>query len=365
VIRTKSPAKKENFTLDGFEAALKFDASNSPPDQQLVGTQSTSLGSDISNPKPSLTKEPTQLMLYGYSPDSQWAAIHHYESVSGGIICEDYDRGPPAERRKYHGGFGYDGHIHPRPLTQAERALAMDYKGGQSWIKVTFDSIEAADRAMYNSPHLIQGHWVYAAPYRGQPREPDEPIIAHPEDRDQGLLGAPKPTGRAQTIGPSFTMSSLIRSPSNSRATATLPRSFVTNNSVPEALENDIESSTTASSATALEPSYPDLRQRQPSNGGVQPGPATERPDVFKHFPDMKRTVLRPATEAFLPQPSWWERWLKPLISSGLMPGDVIGATVPRLEDGSFDWKTASFYWRACYWLDSCLGTDLCGMREG
>ena len=313
-------------------------------------------------------------MLYGYSPDYQWAAIQHYETVSAGMICEDYDRDPPAERRRYQTSLGYSGHIPPRQLTKAERAMAMQYKGGSCWIKVTFDSVEAAERAIFSSPHLIQGHWVYATPYRGQAHEPDEPILIRDEDRQQGLLGAPKPLPRPQTLGASFSMSALQRTTSVNKANTTLPRSFGLTGAISEEIQPPAEetsvSSSTASSATALEPTYPDLRRREPLqlNGDPRSPTSPLVPTVisptFTHFPDTRRTILRPASEAFLPQPSWTEKLFRSLTQSGWIPGDVIGVAVPRLENGDFDWATASFYWKLCYWLDTHLGTDLCGMKE-
>ena len=78
----------------------------------------------------------------------------------------------------------------------------------------------------------------------------------------------------------------------------------------------------------------------------------------FKHFPDEARTVLRPASEALLPQMSWSERIVKQLTQGGWIPGDIIGSVVPRLENGDFDWASASFYWKLFYWIDSVLGTD-------
>ena len=316
-----------------------------------------------------------QVMLYGYSPDTQWAAIHYYETVSGGMICEDYDREPPAERRKYQ-GCGYDGHLRSRPLTQVEAAFARNYSGGLCWIKVTFDSIEAAGRAIHNSPHQVQGYWVYAQPYRGQGREPDEPIVVRDEDRQQGLLGRAKPQGRPQTLGVS-SMSTLQRLSSAPRLTTTLPRSFALNNPITEDAQQTAGivsiSSSTASSATALDFEYPQLHQWSASQPGGQEIEGTKATSTtvassgsttFTHFPGTRRTLLRPAAEAFLPRPSWTERFLKPLTSRGWIPGDIIGAAVPRLEDGEFDWNSASFYWKLCYWLDIHFGTDLCGMKE-
>ena len=45
-------------------------------------------------------------------------------------------------------------------------------------------------------------------------------------------------------------------------------------------------------------------------------------------------------------------------------PKEIIGNTVPRLENGEFDSKTASYYWKFFYWLDRTLGSDWCGLRE-
>ena len=42
----------------------------------------------------------------------------------------------------------------------------------------------------------------------------------------------------------------------------------------------------------------------------------------------------------------------------------IIGDQVPRKEDGSFDANAASLYWRTWYAVDSCFGTDFCGVRE-
>lgn len=318
-------------------------------------------------------------MLYGYTPETQWAAIAHYEKVSGGIICEDYEREPPTERRRFQIEVEHAGHFHPRPLTKEEKSFAMQYQGGRSWIKVTFDSVEAGERAISASPHAISGCWVYAEPFRGRGRDIDEPICVREEDRQQGLLGAPKPTGRAaQTLGPSFSMAALT-APSFSGA-ATLPRSFTAPKAQAQAQGSSHEpvqaelSSTTESSATALEIEYPQLRHRAtshiegrlPTNGNatgavslVQSGPRS-----FTHFPDTPRTILKPAAEAFLPQPSWTEKVLKQLSQSGWIPGDMIGSTVPRLDNGEFDFSKTSLYWRICYWFDTQFGMDICGLKE-
>ena len=307
-------------------------------------------------------------MLYGFGSNSQWAALDYYESVSGGIICEDYERQPPHEGRRLNSTYSNPTYTHSRPLTKAERAMAAQYHGGNHWIKVTFDSAEAANRAMDRSPHLIQGHIVHAESFRGVGPESDEPLIATDEERAQGRPGRQVPF----TVGPSFAQ------PSNpqSRNMSTLPRSFQTvaqSSADGKRQEEGSASPSTASSATATEVRYPDLgpgafgqstSQPVASTGTDSAAGAVQRRTHMIHFPDMPRTVLRPASEALLPQPTWWERFTKTLVAGGFIPGDIIGNGVPRLDNGDFDRSKASFYWRLCYWLDTTLGTDLCGLKD-
>jgi hypothetical protein len=42
----------------------------------------------------------------------------------------------------------------------------------------------------------------------------------------------------------------------------------------------------------------------------------------------------------------------------------IIGNQVPRKEDGQFDSASASLYWRLWYMVDTCMGTDFCGVKE-
>lgn len=315
-------------------------------------------------------KEPAPVLLYGYSPDTQWAAIEFYERVSGGMICEDYEREPPAERRRYQGSLGRGSATHARSLTKAEQTLAMQYQGGRCWIKVTFDSREAAERAIYSSPHRIQGHWVHAQAYHGQGRDVDEPILVTEDDLQQGKLWSPKPSHRASlSMNGSFPLASL-REISSSNDPTPLPPYRLNGGQRSLNEQDDAEmnaSSSTASSATVLDLEYPDLRQRKVIRGDDLASSAaapSQPPATFKHFPDLPRTVLKPATEAFLPQPTWSERLFKSLTQKGLIPGDLIGNTVPLTAKGEFDWSAATLYWKMCYWLDSMIGTDLCGLRE-
>ena len=357
--------------MDGFDAALKHDAHREPQPQLPTTTAISSENTSSRRQAPSLTKEPREVILYGYPPDSSWAAISHYETVSKGMICEDYEREPPSERKRFQGAT----YVHARALTKAEKIMANEYKGGQCWIKVTFDSIEAAERATYYSPHIILGHCVYAEQYRGQGPKVDEPIL---EDRQKGLLKPPKSMPRqTRTLGPSFTISSLDRANYDSRAVranATLPRSFQANSGAesgpPDNPEDPSFSPSTASSGTATAIEYPSLNQRGVTYADGAPSGLSKAAEgsptstTFRHFPDTPRTILRPAAEAFLPQISWKESMYRWLTIQGLVPGDLIGNTVPRLENGDFDSSAASFYWKFFYWIDTYFGTDWCGLKE-
>lgn len=115
-------------------------------------------------------KKPTQVILHGYSPNNRDTAVAAYESISKGMICEDYHRDPKTCR--------YPGVANPprkRPLTVQERLLSR-YQGGNCWIRVTFDTKEAAQDAVRHSPHRIRNHLVFAHMYHGLGPQLDMPI---------------------------------------------------------------------------------------------------------------------------------------------------------------------------------------------
>lgn len=121
------------------------------------------------HPKPK-HKKPTQVILHGYSPNNRDKAVAAYESISKGMICEDYHRDPKTCR--------YPGVANPprkRPLTVQERLLSR-YQGGNCWIRVTFDTKEAAQDAVRQSPHPIGNHLVFAHMYDGLGPQKDMPI---------------------------------------------------------------------------------------------------------------------------------------------------------------------------------------------
>ena len=353
-----TPSKKENPTIDGFEQALKYDAQRAAESKRDSNT-SAGAQDDRSSAQlqgPSHIKEPTQIVVYGYASSRQYAAIDRYEKCSLGMICEDYERDPPSELQKYPNNFSSDRPVHTRPLTKQEKALAFKYDGGNHWIKLTCDSAEAAARAVEQSPLPIYGHWVYAELWNGRAPEPDEPILM----TDRKPHRAPRDGRSAQTLGAAFSQ----HAGQQMRATSTLPRSFNPNAmsqaEIQAANGDGTVSPSTASSATATGVGYPDLRNRHPPQGEDN-ALAAARDEII---PGVPRYVLRPPNEAFLPQPTWWERQLQWLREQGLVPTDFIGDRLPMLDNGEFDWVNASWYWRLCYWFDCHIGTDICGLKE-
>ena len=282
------------------------------------------------------------------------------------MICEDYDREPPAELQKYPKTFSSGTSVHRRPLTQQERRMAFKYAGGKHWIKVTFDSAEAANRAIEHSPFSIYGKWVYAELYHGEaPTDEEIPILEG--EQEQG-----RPARRpAQTLSAAFAQ----QASHQQRATATLPRSF----NPPAMSQADDQrpngalssSPSTASSATATGPEYPNLRHRHQSQTqedatstvAQNATPGQYDPRFMRHFPHIPRTVIRPAHEAFLPVPTFTERCVQWLRANGWLPGDFIGDGAPRDPNGNFDWNAATWYWRFWYTFDNYFGTDVCGLR--
>ena len=378
---TITPAKKESHNLDGFEQAMKVTQArlDVEAEEGNASTRPQSNGSTLSNSGPSYEKQPTQVLLFGYQKSREHRAIELFEKISRGLICENYPRGPPTMLQKYPSSLTSDTYIHPRKLTSEERKLASSYSGGESWVKITFDSVEAAARAVEASGQQVYGHWVYAEPWLGQGPSVDEPILIRDEDRVQeGFSAAKAPRRTSQSLSAAFSQ----QASEQQRTAATLPPSFRPSGDslADNQSQNDATSSSpsTASSATATGPEESSLRNRQtfrneaneaPSNTQVNvPSqtvtPRPYNPAMMRHFQDRPRTRLRPASEAFLPMPTWWERHTKRLRDAGWIPGDFIGDALPVMANGEFDWNAASWYWRLWYWIDKHLGTDFCGLRE-
>ncbi|KAI5250200.1 hypothetical protein E4T43_00106 [Aureobasidium subglaciale] len=330
--KTATPARKEdvvrqeNMQTEDFIFAKYKDELKAKdpvqPTQKPTDAAAAQAASDAAS-----AKEATEVILYGFGPDSQWAAIEYYERISGGSVYEDYDRHPPHQR--YDHSLTYSrAKLAQRSLSQAALRKRNAYRGGDHWIKVTFDSPEAADLATHCSPHPIHGFLVYAELFRGSGPPNDAPI--------------PYSNAGAQIDGPS------------------LPPTFSTRDTL-----TPTESSNTLSSATmtAQPTSSTNLTQASNTTALASSTPAQKRP---MRIPGATRAVLKPADLAFAEPSKTVSSSLAswPIINLFVgTKGDVIGSAVPRTDDGNFDWKNASLYWLIFAWLDYWLGTDMCGLR--
>lgn len=291
-------------------------------------------------------QEATEVMLYGFGVDLQWSALDFYERVSGGSILEDYERQPPGPR--YDISRSLRRAPSSRSLSRAALRKKNTFAGGDHWIKVTFDSRGAAELACARSPHIVKGYLVYAEPYQGRAPGRDEAI-------------------------PATQAGAMITDPA-------MPSTFSTNLPGIDGSPNG-SSTTTATSATAttqqqslqhqsrnLQPSANDpftpSRPSQSSSAALTSSARPQTPsNTLRHRPSRALIegatpiTLLPASAAILPKqpkPSW-SQWMG--------TSEVIGSTVPKREDGSFDFQRASLYWKVFWWIDQTLGTDLCGMK--
>jgi hypothetical protein len=341
--------------------------SASAPNLIDVGGLGASFAAGASTTAP---REPKEVILYGYGADVQWAVVSHFERVSNGLIYEEYDREPFNSRSGV--SFGaFSRSTSYSALLKSTLRRVNEYVGGDHWIKVTFDSAEAAERACHYSPHVIQGYSVFAEPYRGTgPTGGDRAIFASvngapsevtsPETLSSGTLGV---RGASQA---STAMSSTTVTAPDSAPTGLLPRS----QTVP------------LFSRTGAFPPEPEItRIRGPESMSKPPGlsphdlsstttaitPRNPRATLRLKGTNVKPAIFLPQEKAFLPAAPRWQQTVGSLPIIGWVIGSgtgIIGYQVPRKEDGSFDAEKASLYWRAWYTVDTCFGTDFCGVKE-
>ncbi|QDS70121.1 hypothetical protein FKW77_005359 [Venturia effusa] len=290
--------------------------------------------------QPSPVGQPTEAIIYGFPAAFQYAAIDFYERVSQGAIYEDYERFPPHTK--------YDLSLSLRQarglgrISQEALRKKNQYDGGEHWIKVTFDSAEAAERACYYSPHVIKGYLVYAEPYRGSGPTNDEAILAtpaavasataSPSQRSSATLQNHTPGRTPSVTASSATATTALQDPFASIAPSPLAQSLAAQNPTP---------STGRSTALATE-------QRKPPR-----------------IRGAKRAVLLPAESALLPSATTWQKFANvPIVNLFIGGGsDVIGHQVPRKEDGTFDWDNASVYWKFWFCVDYYCWTDWLGLK--
>lgn len=324
---------------------------------------STNLGASFATgaPNAGAAKEPTEVILYGYGSDAQWAAVSYYEKVSRGIIYEEYDREPYNPKLGY--SFASQRASHYRSLSKLALRKVNEFVGGEHWIKVTFDSAEAAERACHYSPKSIQGWTVYAEMYRGQgPNTGDKPHRA-----EAGVM--------SQTASPN-TISSGTLGLGRDRSSTTLSSTTATDPADTRSAPIDLFASRTAGAFPDPDTTaYPSLDAQgltttsssTATTTATALNPRSSRATLRLKGAKVKPAVFLSPEKAFLPSQPRWQTTLGSLPIIGWVIGSgqgIIGDHVPRKEDGSFDAASASLYWRAWYMVDSCLGSDFCGVRE-
>ena len=316
-------------------------------------------------PTNSASKEPKEVILYGYGTDAQWAAISHYEKVSGGLIYEEYDREPPSTKSGF--SFASQRSLHYKTLTKSALRKVNEYVGGDHWIKVTFDSAEAAERACHYSPKSIQGFTVYAEPYRGTgPTVGDKPVRAEaggvsqttsPNTISSGTVGARGVSQSSTTISSATATASIPASQSLLPRSVTEPSFLRASGAFPNHAD-DLYAAPASQSQTQLQPQ---------NTTSTALNPRSQRATLRLKGANVKPAVFLPQEKAFLPAPPRWQQTFGSLPIIGWVIGSgqgIIGNQVPRKEDGTFDEQSASLYWRVWYMVDTCLGSDFCGVKD-
>jgi hypothetical protein len=347
--KTATPARKEDPNK-AYEDLIFGQARKEHLELEEAKTRKDTQFTDVS--KPQTEKEPTECILYGYKEDIQFKAIWKYEKISQGMICEDYPRTSPFDNPRYPTTLAQRSLAPPRSLTRAEAKKAMRCASGTHWIKVTFEDFESADRACHFSPQKIDGHMVFCELFRGAGPDRDVPILEGSDEANRPRISnTPKspmtprlpasPDPRASTFSRSFTSSTLA--PSGLRNVFNDPSS---------PLE---ESSTTASSATAIAPlDTAPLRQRNAT---------ASEPEFMTAIPTVRRAIILPSSTCLAPQPSLAQRILGSIPILNIFQGEMIGLGPAKFDDGELDWDNTNLYWRLMFFIDFLFGKDICGLK--
>lgn len=334
---------------------------------------------------------PTECVLYGYAgKTSEWKVLSKFEKiVSPGIICEDYSREDPNLFLSSNSplAFSRSSIVVRDNLSREAIKKSRVYMGGQHWIKITFDSYQAAERAIHYSPVDIDGYLVHCEMWTGKGPAADVALPVGPEGQDAANLIRPDTSRKARTLSASRSANVLSGTQSTlagfERAYQTLPKSQTLPDlqyRQPGSLDDLSTTSTTASSATATAFSPPpqsptgtsNLRSRSTPQLPSQVKDLATQSEYMTHI-KVKRAVLRPISEALPPQPSFGERVLRsiPIVSwfvggnKGTTGGSdgIIGEGPLLKEDGSWD-PANGWYWSFWHGVDDWLGTDFCGLKD-
>ncbi|KAI1411366.1 hypothetical protein F5Y13DRAFT_57340 [Hypoxylon sp. FL1857] len=288
-------------------------------------------------------KEPTEVILRGYSsPSQQYAAINHYEQLAG-RICEDYSREPPIEARRYKSDLRDPALTRRQPLTAAERAKVSRVASGEHWVKVTFESAEAAEAALFASPQKILGHLVYAEPYHGLPPKEDAAVLD--VVGNTGKTNSFKSRSKRRRPSPPQKENPFFQPPVHKRIIPNQHESSESDESPTESPTSTMTVDTATASTATVTGAAPEVTHIEQPDGAYS-----------RKIPGARRVTLLPAEQALAPQPTfqqWLLAWI-PLI--GWFGGSMIGNEVPRNEVGEFDFSRASLYWKLMFYLDLWFG---------
>ncbi|KAL5611450.1 hypothetical protein BROUX41_000940 [Berkeleyomyces rouxiae] len=315
-------------------------------------------------------REPVEMILRGYrNSTQQYAALAHYEQLAG-RICEDYPRMAPMEQRRYRTELTDPAFTNRRALTPDERAKVNMAAGGEHWVKVTFESTEAAEAARLASPQNIMGYLVSAEPWTGVAPPKDEAVpdlsnLFEPSMGTKSVAGA-QPTataflkratsnnafGRSNTTGD---LNDLISPPQSNSSSKTFESSTNTFDSV-DAFKTRRHSTGFPSSSFVPTVFDEDEDVAMTTDADVH-GENTANDGVYcRRIPTARRVQILPAEQALLPQQSMAQRMVAAVPLLSWFNGSMVGSAVPRSELGEFDWARASLYWKFVWWLDALFG---------
>ena len=307
--------------------ALPFTLSQQGSQPASDTTQSTTI--------PSVPKEPTEVILRGFPTDSQWRALEFFDSAAGTIL-EDYVREPPGKLYSFGTGISGPG----RPLTRAEKEKVNVYRGGEHWIKVTFESRAQAEQAIELSPREVDNFWVIAELYRGLQIAPEEDSVYFiskwpegPPLRRQNSASQEDAIAAPTTVAPSPPPTSYLK------AIRTINR-FTADPT------GSIRGHTTQS-------------EMSPERA-VQ---ARRRREMLQ----AKQPIVLPDEQLYLPQPSQWSvYWRSSWLGKMVQGHDLYNGDAPIQQDNTFDWASATMYWRACMYLDLWIPwCNILGLKAG
>ncbi|PNY27496.1 Uncharacterized protein TCAP_02574 [Tolypocladium capitatum] len=345
-----------NQAAAGAPSLQRKTSSSSSQQQQQQQNQNQGQGQnhqdDALAPQRIPKSHPVEMVLRGYRAASQqYAAVAHYEALAGAIL-EDYPRDPPATQRRYKSELRDPAFTRRRALGPEERAFVNRADGGEHWVKVTFESAEAASAASYASPQRVQGYLVHAEPYRGIPPAKDEacPDVDGLEANHERSHSVPAAvagggsTPRRKSLGNGGGMPTMFKSrlldlsPPDSRTSS-------------QTMDTATVSSSHASSTTVTE------LAALPMTTSAEPREPQAEDSIFcRRIPTARRARLLPAEQALLPQQSVMQRVVGAIPFIKWFSGSMIGNEVPRTETGEFDWGRASLYWKIIWWLDATFG---------